>query len=321
MIDWIHFLMENNNDSSSIRRSETICCLIGFGIGVGCCLIYRFVSNLLTSNWKKPSTTNAVKIHLQSNVRRSISFPSEITQKSEPISCSSNDPSDENRISDDMTWSEMSSSLSTVHLLQDSYHSSSLTAADSGVDCSERSKPSSHYHDEDDETLLRKYDSDTALHHDRQTATECHLMSYISTEKGLERALEQTTRFYTDLEHIATDLGTLTKRYNQTNSSLPAKYSHRSIDALDWDWNDDVHSPRSISSRKGHSFPTRSTSKSKLRRRLNLTVSQTDYNESDQEHRLIDWTTSPLRRRQSSVYFDSSDEENVADETIQVASS
>lgn len=101
-------------------------------------------------------------------VRRSISFPSEITQKSEPISCSSNDPSDENRISDDMTWSEMSSSLSTVHLLQDSYHSSSLTAADSGVDCSERSKPSSHYHDEDDETLLRKYDSDTALHHDRR---------------------------------------------------------------------------------------------------------------------------------------------------------
>ena len=217
-----------------------------------------------------------------------------------------------------MTWSEISSSLSTVHLLQDSYHSNSLTA-DSGVDCSERSKRPYHYND-DDETLLRKYDSDTALHHDRrkktktnsmrlfafayrrsiyrlETATETHLMSYISTEKGLERALEQTTRFYTDLEHIATDLCTLSKRYNQNLNSFN-KPSHRSIDALDWDLQDDVNSPKLTNFRKGHSLPSRSNGKTKLRRRLNLTVSQTDYNESDQEHRLIDCTTSPLRRSQ-----------------------
>lgn len=30
-----------------VRRNETICCLIGFGIGVGCCILYRIISNLL----------------------------------------------------------------------------------------------------------------------------------------------------------------------------------------------------------------------------------------------------------------------------------
>ena len=30
-----------------VRRNETICCLIGFGIGIGCCLLYRIISNLL----------------------------------------------------------------------------------------------------------------------------------------------------------------------------------------------------------------------------------------------------------------------------------
>jgi hypothetical protein len=74
--------------------------------------------------------------------------------------------------SNDMIWSELSSSLSTVNLLHDSYHSNSLTA-DSGVDCSEL--PVRYYQrytdmidDDDNETLLRKYDSDTALHHDRR---------------------------------------------------------------------------------------------------------------------------------------------------------
>lgn len=39
-------------------------------------------------------------------------------------------------LSDEMTWSEISSSLGTVGLLHDSYHSNSLTG-DSGVDCQE----------------------------------------------------------------------------------------------------------------------------------------------------------------------------------------
>lgn len=30
-----------------VRRNETICCLIGFGIGIGCCILYRIISNLL----------------------------------------------------------------------------------------------------------------------------------------------------------------------------------------------------------------------------------------------------------------------------------
>ena len=30
-----------------VRRNETICCLIGFGIGVGCCILYRILKNLL----------------------------------------------------------------------------------------------------------------------------------------------------------------------------------------------------------------------------------------------------------------------------------
>ena len=127
-------------------------------------------------------------------------------------------------------------------------------------------------------------------------------MSYISTEKGLEHALEQTTRFYTDLEHIASDLGTLTKRYSQSHSSLN-KSSHRSIDALDWDWQDELQSPKtSSSSRKQTHFTsslTRSNTKNKLRRRLNITMNQTEYNESDHDHRIVDITTSPLRRSET----------------------
>jgi hypothetical protein len=119
-------------------------------------------------------------------------------------------------------------------------------------------------------------------------------MSYISTEKGLERALEQTSRFYIDLEHIAIDLGTLTKRYSQSESSL----FHRSIDALDWDWHDDMHSPTiqspKIISRKQPII--RSNNKNKIRRKLNTNINQTEYNESDNENRSFDYSTSPLRR-------------------------
>jgi hypothetical protein len=97
--------------------------------------------------------------------------------------------------SDEMTWSEISSSLGTVALLQDSYHSNSLTG-DSGVDCQEistikSSRNQQRIHDittistipiidddDDDESFInystnagnttlfsgpRKYDSDTAL--------------------------------------------------------------------------------------------------------------------------------------------------------------
>ncbi len=109
--------------------------------------------------------------------------------------------------------------------------------------------------------------------------------SHISTEKGLERALEQTSRFYTDLEHIATDLGTLTKRYSQ---------SHQSIDALDWDWHEEEeeihHSPKNSCN---HRKQNRSN-KNKNRRRINN--NHIEYNESDNENRLFDYSSSPLRR-------------------------
>jgi hypothetical protein len=315
-----------------VRRNETICCLIGFGIGVGCCILYRLISNLFSASSNGTSSSSAVQREASVTMKSSdrISPASESQHRSE---------------GDEMTWSEISSSLSAVNLLHDSYHSNSLTA-DSGVECSELP---ARYHqryadltdnDDDNETLLRKYDSDTALHHDRrkktspcqsivllsflETATESHVMSYISTEKGLERALEQTTRFYTDLEHIASELGTLTKRYSQSQTSL-SKYSHRSIDALDWDWHEEIHSPKG-SHRKQQSLSsssTRSSAKNKLRRRLNVSINQTEYNESDHDRRVLDCTTSPLRRRHSSVYFGSTDnssddEDNVADETLQM---
>lgn len=103
-----------------------------------------------------------------------------------------------NNYSDETTWSEMSSSMGTVALLQESYHSNSLTG-DSGVDCQDISTIKStrnqqRFHDltttstipiidddvddDDDESFMnysthpingtlyansRKYDSDTAL--------------------------------------------------------------------------------------------------------------------------------------------------------------
>ena len=146
-----------------VRRNETICCLIGFGIGVGCCILYRLISNLFSASSIGTRSSNAVQ--------RDASVA---TTSSDRIS-----PANESRHrsdGDEMTWSEISSSLSTVNLLHDSYHSNSLTA-DSGVECSELP---ARYHqrytdltdnDDDNETLLRKYDSDTALHHDRRKET------------------------------------------------------------------------------------------------------------------------------------------------------
>lgn len=134
----------------------------------------------------------------------------------------------------------------------------------------------------------------------------------MSTEKGLERALEQTSRFYSDLEHIATDLNSLSKRYSQSQSSISpslSKYYPRpgmnTIDALDWDWND-VHSPPLIQSPKNFyrkpyasSSLSRLNTKSKVRRKLPHTNQQTEYHESDLEvhsSRSYDCAHSPLRR-------------------------
>ena len=157
-----------------------------------------------------------------------------------------------------------------------------------------------------------------------ETATESHVMSYMSTEKGLERALEQTSRFYSDLEHIATDLNTLSKRYSQSQTSISpsiSKYYHQhnrpvlnTIDALDWDWND-VHSPPLIQSPKSlqkkqfssSSLPRlNNMNKTKLRRKLNNIKNQTDYHESDLEirsSRSYDCTNSPLRRSKTIIKF------------------
>ncbi|CAF0945750.1 unnamed protein product [Adineta steineri] len=434
-----------------VRRNETICCLIGFGIGVGCCILYRLISNFLAPSSSSSTTTSisnntlsslsnnkrdAKALHMGQEHSSFCSNGNEITvtytkrprssttlkpRLSENLNSTlvnnkssyqqySNDSADRepllglpidkhheyipnktfttSHLSDELTWSEISSSLGTVGLLQESYHSNSLTG-DSGVDCQEistikSSRNQQRLHDtttatstttstipiidddddDDDESVMnystngtnilqysgsRRYDSDTALNRgvllqDTQTATESHVMSYMSTEKGLERALEQTSRFYTDLEHIATDLNILSKRYSQSQTSiLPSlsKYYHQhnrpvfnTIDALDWDWND-VHSPPLVQSPKtfhkkqySSSSLSRLNNKSKVRRKLNHSKNQTEYHESDLEIRTTrsyDCTSSPLKRRPSSVYFDSTDntsgDENFADETLQIPSS
>ena len=141
----------------------------------------------------------------------------------------------------------------------------------------------------------------------------------MSTENGLDRALEQTSRFYSDLEHIATDLNSLTRRYSQSQTSISPSISkyyqqhHRSglntIDALDWDWND-VQSPPLVQSPKAFHRKERqhyssslprlnSNTKTKVRRKLNNTNNQTDYHESDLEIRTTrsyDCASSPIRR-------------------------
>jgi len=447
MNDYVDMAMGILNDSfehdSTVRRNETICCLIGFGIGVGCCILYRLISNFLSPSSSTPSISNNTLSSLSNNKRDAkishmgqehSSFSSngneitvtytkrprsstilkrttpEILNKTtddkshyqqysidsdrEPLLGLPIDKHHEyipnknlltNNVSDEMTWSEISSSLGTVALLQESYHSNSLTG-DSGVDCQEistikTSRNQQRVHDisttsaipvldddDDDESFMnystnginttiysgpRKYDSDTALSRgvllqDTQTATESNVLSYMSTEKGLERALEQTSRFYSDLEHIATDLNTLTKRYSLSQTTMSpsiSKYyqqNNRSglntIDALDWDWND-VNSPPLIQSPKNFhrkerqqysssSLP-RLNNKNKIRKKINHnTNNQTEYNESDLEihsSRSYDCTHSPLRRRPSSVYFDSTDntsgDENFGDETLQIPSS
>jgi hypothetical protein len=181
----------------------------------------------------------------------------------------------------------MSSSLSAVNLFHDSYHSNSFTG-DSGVDCPEILIDNHSHSDDEHEIFLRKDDTRKSISSKSSFRIFLSLLetsneSHISTEKGLDRALEQTSRFYTDLEHIASDLGTLTKRYSQ---------SHRSIDALDWDWHeDDVQSPKTT-----HRKQIRSNNKNKIRRRLNPNTNQIEYNESDNENRSFDYSTSPLRR-------------------------
>lgn len=147
---------------------------------------------------------------------------------------------------------------------------------------------------------------------DLEMVNESNVLSFMSTEKGLERALEQTSRFYSDLEHIATDLNSLSRRYSQSQNSISpslSKYYPRSglntIDALDWDWND-VHSPPLVQSPKNfHRKPytssslSRLNSKSKLRRKFPHANQQTEYHESDLEvhsSRSYDCTHSPLKR-------------------------
>ncbi len=162
-----------------------------------------------------------------------------------------------------------------------------------------------------------------------ESATESNIMSYMSTEKGLERALEQTSRFYSDLEHIATDLNTLSKIYSQSQTSISpslSKYYHQhnrpvfnTINALDWDWND-VHSPPLIQSPKNlhrkqpqqyssSSLPrlnNNNNNKTKVRRRLNHANDQTEYHESDLEIRTTrsyDCTSSPIKRSKKERIF------------------
>lgn len=53
-----------------VRRNETICCLIGFGIGVGCCILYRLISNFLTpATSSATSITNNTLSSLSNNIR------------------------------------------------------------------------------------------------------------------------------------------------------------------------------------------------------------------------------------------------------------
>lgn len=58
-----------------VRRNETICCLIGFGIGVGCCILYRLISNFLAPSSSSSSTTSISSNTLSSlsNKKRDVS--------------------------------------------------------------------------------------------------------------------------------------------------------------------------------------------------------------------------------------------------------
>jgi hypothetical protein len=52
-----------------VRRNETICCLIGFGIGVGCCILYRLLSNFLSPSSSPTSISNNSLSSLSNNKR------------------------------------------------------------------------------------------------------------------------------------------------------------------------------------------------------------------------------------------------------------
>ena len=52
-----------------VRRNETICCLIGFGIGVGCCILYRLISNFLSPTSSTTSISNNTLSSLSNNKR------------------------------------------------------------------------------------------------------------------------------------------------------------------------------------------------------------------------------------------------------------
>ena len=52
-----------------VRRNETICCLIGFGIGVGCCILYRLISNFLSPSSSSTSISNNTLSSLSNNKR------------------------------------------------------------------------------------------------------------------------------------------------------------------------------------------------------------------------------------------------------------
>jgi hypothetical protein len=49
--------------SGLVRRNETICCLIGFGIGVGCCILYRLISNFLGPSSSSSSAANTALLN------------------------------------------------------------------------------------------------------------------------------------------------------------------------------------------------------------------------------------------------------------------
>jgi len=56
-----------------VRRNETICCLIGFGIGVGCCILYRLISNFLAPSSSTTSISNNTLSSLSNN-KRDVSY-------------------------------------------------------------------------------------------------------------------------------------------------------------------------------------------------------------------------------------------------------
>lgn len=68
-----------------VRRNETICCLIGFGIGVGCCILYRLISNFLCSPSSSTTATSIANNTLSSlsNTKRDVSSMFSLTASNE----------------------------------------------------------------------------------------------------------------------------------------------------------------------------------------------------------------------------------------------